>query len=98
MKDTMLHPITEMGARKRKAGPGVIDLTRPTQKRPRSASGNDVIVVDEGMEISQPTMVGRENESVRPPSVEIQGERSLAKDNAMKHVLGWSRLSMNKIR
>lgn len=98
IKDTMLHPITEMGARKRKVGPGVIDLTCPTKKRPRSVSGNDVVVVDEGTEISQPMMVGGENESVRSPSVEIQDERLLAKGDAMKHVLGWSRLSMNKIR
>jgi hypothetical protein len=47
IKDTMLRPITEMKARKRKASPGVIDLTCPTQKRPRSASGGDIIIIDE---------------------------------------------------
>jgi len=70
IKDTMLYPITEMKARKRKASPGVIGLTCPTQKRPRSASGNDIIVVDEGTQ----SMVVEESGPGRPSSVVLHGE------------------------
>lgn len=98
IKDTMLHPITEMKARKRKATPGIIDLTCPTQKRPRSANGKDIIFVDEDTGTSQPTIVGGKHEPGRSPSVEIQDQQSLTKGDAMKHVLGWSRLSMKQIR
>ena len=98
IKDTILHPITEMKARKRKASPGVIDLTCPTQKRPRSTSSNDVVVVDEDPETLQPAMIGGESESGRSPSVEIQDEGSLTRGAVMKDVLNWSRLSMKHIR
>ena len=94
----MLHPIAEMKAQKRKASPGVIDLACPTQKRSRSASGKDVIVVDEDAEMSQPVIVGGVREPGRSPSVEIQDERSPANGDIMKHVLNWSRLSMKQIR
>lgn len=94
IKDTMLYPITGMRARKRKASPGVIDLTRPTQKRSRSASGNDIIIIDED---TQSMAVG-ECKPGRSPSVELQGERSLARSDVMGRVLNWSRLSMKKMR
>ena len=94
IKETMLYQITEMKARKRKASPGVIDLTCPTQKRPRSASGNDIIVVDEDTQ----SMVIEESEPGRPSSVVLPGERSRAKSDVTGRVLNWSRLSMNKMR
>ena len=94
----MLNQITEMKARKRKASPGVIDLTCPTQKRSRSASGKDVIVVDEDGENLQPVIVGGAGGSARSPSVEVQDERSPANGDIMRHVLNWSRLSMKQIR
>ena len=94
IKDTMLYPITEMKARKRKASPGVIDLTCPTQKRPRSASGNDIIIIDED---TQSMAVG-DSQPGRSPSVELQGERSLTKSDVTGRVLNWSRLSMEKMR
>ena len=94
IKDTMLHPITEMKARKRKASPGAIDLTCPTQKRSRSASGNDTIIIDEG---TQSMAVG-ESEPGRSPSTELQGERSLTKSDVTRRVLKWSRLSVETMR
>lgn len=98
IKGTMLHTITGMKARKRKVSPGIIDLTCPTQKRSRSASGNDVIVVDEDVVISEPMIVGGESGPGRSPSAEIQEERSLTKADVMKHMLNWSRLSMKQMR
>jgi hypothetical protein len=94
----MLHPITEMKARKRKANPSAIDLTRPTQKRSRSASGNDIVIVDEDIGASQSTGVDEENEPGRRQSVELQGERSPTKNDVPKDVLCWSRLSINRMR
>ena len=94
----MLHPITEMKARKRKANPTVIDLTSPTQKRSRSASGNDIIIVGEDVGASHSTRVDEENEPGGSPSVELQGERSLTKKDVTKDVLHWSRLSINRMR
>lgn len=87
-----------MKARKRKASPGIIDLTCPTQKRPRSASGNDVIVLDGDTGTSDLMIVGGESGPGRSPSAEIQDEGSLTKADAMKHVLNWSRLPMRQIR
>lgn len=98
IKDTMFYPISEMKARKRKASPSIIDLTRPTQKRPRSASSSDIIVIDKPAETSQSTTVDIESQSGRSPSIEIEDERSLAKVDVMKRVLSWSRLSMKHIR
>lgn len=98
IKGTMFHPITEVKARKRKASPDVIDLTRSTQKRPRSASGNDIIALDEDPKASTPAMVGGGSGPGRSPSVEIQDELSLTKGDVMKHVLNWSRLTMKTIR
>ena len=97
IKDNMLRPIAEMKARKRKASPGIIDLTRPTQKRSRSASGKDVIVVDDAENL-QPVIVDGARGSGRSASVEIQEERSPANGDIMKHALNWSRLSMKQIR
>lgn len=94
----MLHSITEMKARKRKASPGVIDLTCPAKKRSRSASDNDVIVVDEDTEPSQSTVLSGESEPGRSPSVELQDELSLTKGDVMEQALNWSRLSMKQIR
>ena len=94
IKDTMFSPITEMKARKRKASPGVIDLTCPTQKRPRSASGNDTIVIDEDTQ----SMVAEEGEPGRPSSVVVHGERPLAKSDVTGRVLNWSRLPMKKMQ
>ncbi|KAF9653185.1 DUF1671-domain-containing protein [Thelephora ganbajun] len=98
IKDTMLHPINEMKARKRKESPGVIDLTSPTQKRSRSTSGNAIIVVEEDTETPQSMIIDGERQPDRSPSVEIQDERSLTKGDMMKHVLNWSRLSVKQIR
>ena len=97
IKDNVLHPITEMKARKRKASPGIIDLTCPTQKRSRSASGKDVIVVDDAENL-QPVIVDGARGSGRSPSVEIQEERSPANGDIMKCALSWSRFSMKQIR
>jgi len=94
----MLHPIGGMKARKRKATPSVIDLTCPTQKRSRSASGDDIINVDGDTEVSQSTVVGEEGKPGRSPSVELQDERSLPKGDIVKGVLNWSRLSMKQMR
>ena len=98
IKDTMFHPINEMKARKRKASPGVIDLTCPTQKRSRSASGNGTVIVDEDAETPQSMLVGGEGEPGRSPSVELQDERPMTKGDVLKHMLSWSRLSMRQIR
>jgi hypothetical protein len=94
IKDTMLYPITEMKARKRKASPGVIDLTCPTQKRPRSASGGDIIIIDEDTQ----SMAVEESKPGRSASVELQGRRLLTKSDVTRRVLNWSRLSMTKMR
>jgi len=98
IRDTMLHPINEIRARKRKASPSVIDLTRPTQKRPRSANSSDIIIVDEGAETSRSVTVDGESQPGRSPPVELEDEQSLTKDDVGKRVLSWSRLSMKQIR
>ena len=97
IKDTMLHPITEMKARKRKASSGFIDLTCPTQKRSRSTSGNDIVIIED-TEISQTMVGGGESKPGRSPSVELQDGRSPAKSDVMKYALKWSRLSMKEMR
>lgn len=98
IKDTMLHPITEMKARKRKANPSAIDSTCPTQKRSRSASDNDIVIIDEDIGASHSTGVEEENEPGRQPSVELQTEESPRKNDLTKAVLRWSRLPMNRMR
>ena len=97
IKDNVLHQITEMKSRRRKASPGIIDLTCPTQKRSRSASGKDVIVVDDAENL-QPMIVDGARGSGRSPSVEIEEERSPADGDIMGHALNWSRFSMKRLR
>lgn len=98
LKNVMLHPINEIKARKRKASPSVIDLTRPTQKRTRSAGGSDIIVLDEPTETSQPTTAGVESHPGRPPSLDSEDGQPLAKADVMERMLKWSRLSMKQLR
>lgn len=95
-KDTMFHLINGMKARKRKASPEIIDLTRPTQKRPRSASSRDAIALDEPTETSEAVTVDLESQPGRPTSIE--DEQSLTRVDVMKRVLSWSRLSVKQIR
>lgn len=97
IKDTMFHPINEIKARKRKGSPGVIDLTQPTQKRPRSTSGSD-IVVDEPGETSHSRVADVESHPGRLLSVELEDDQSLTMGDVTKRVLSWSRLSMRRIR
>ena len=94
----MFRPINEMKARKRKASPSIIDLTRPTQKRPRSASSDDIVVLDEPTETLEPIAVDLESQPGRRPSIEFEKERSLTKVDMMKGMLKWSRLPMKQIR
>lgn len=97
IKDTMFHSINEIKARKRKGSPGVIDLTQPTQKRPRSVSGSD-IVVDEPGESSHSRVADVESQPGRLLSVELDDDQSLAMGDVTKRVLSWSRLSTKRIR
>lgn len=98
IKDTVFSPINEMKARKRKASPAVIDLTRPTQKRPRSASSSDIVVLDEPIETSEPINVDVESQPGRPPPIELKDEQSSTRVDVMEGMLSWSRLSMKQIR
>lgn len=100
IKDTMFHSINEIKARKRKESPAFIDLTQPTQKRPRSTSGDDVAVADEAGGASHSKIIGTEGQPDRPPSVELEGvvEQSFTKGDVIRRVLNWSRLPMKQIR
>ena len=98
IKDTVLHSINEMTTRKRKASSGVIDLTRPTQKRPRSASDDDIIVVDDPTEASRSMTADGDSQSGPPSSIRLEDKQSLMKGEVPKHLLNWSRLSMKHIR
>jgi len=95
IKDTMFHPINEIKARKRKESPAVIDLTQPTLKRPRSASGNDV--VGEATETSHSKSIEVENQRGRPPSIEPDDELPPTRGDVTRRMLNWSRLSMKRI-
>ena len=92
------HPINDMKARKRKTSPGVIDLTRPSQKRPRSASSSDVIVLGEPTESSEFITVDVESQIGRPPSIELEESESVTKADLMKLMLSWSRLPVKRLR
>ena len=97
IKDTMFHPINEIKARKRKESPAVIDLTEPTLKRPRSASGNDIVVVGEATETSHSRSINVERHQGRPASVEPDDEQPPTRGDVTRRMLNWSRLSMKRI-
>lgn len=97
IKDTMFHPINEIKARKRKESPAVIDLTEPTLKRPRSASGNDIVVVGEATETSHSRSINVERHQGRPASVEPDDEQPPTRGDVTRRMLNWSRLSVNRI-